>query len=143
MEHRSISLPGSRFHQPAMDVRYDIDKENKIIIGVVSGALDRDVLMNLLAQLRIISSNNRGCNLLFDLRATSLESSQMDMYRVIDVVSAILEIKDHLGEKIAHVVPENKDRVVHAEDIGSVAKIRGLNYRVFTDLVRARKWLIQ
>lgn len=126
-----------------MDVRYDIDKENRIIIGIVSGSLDRDILMNLLAQLRIISSNNRGCNLLFDLRATSLESSQMDMYRVIDVVSAILEIKDHLGEKIAHVVPEQEDRVVHAEDIGSVAKIRGLNYRVFTDLVRARKWLIQ
>lgn len=126
-----------------MDVRYDIDKENKIIIGIVSGSLDRGILMNLLAQLRIISSNNRGCNLLFDLRATSLESSQMDMYRVIDVVSAILEIKDHLGEKIAHVVPEQEDRVVHAEDNGSVAKIRGLNYRVFTDLARARKWLIQ
>ena len=75
-----------------MDIRYDIDKENKIIIGVVSGSLDRDILMNLLAQLRIISSKNRGCNLLFDLRATSLESSQMDMYRVIAEVAAILEI---------------------------------------------------
>jgi hypothetical protein len=50
-----------------MDVRYDIDKENRIIIGIVSGSLDRDILMNLLAQLRIISSNNRGCNLLFDV----------------------------------------------------------------------------
>ncbi|MGI9535933.1 MAG: hypothetical protein ACR2PB_02605 [Desulfocapsaceae bacterium] len=126
-----------------MDVRYDIDKENKIIVGVVSGALDRDILMNLLSQLRIISSNNKGCSLLFDLRATSLETTQMDMYRVIDVVSAILEIKDQLGGKIAHVVPEKEDRVVHAEDIGSVAKIRGLNYRVFTDLKRARNWLIQ
>ena len=125
-----------------MDVRYKIDKENKIIIGIVSGSLNRDILMNLLAQLRILSSNNRGCNLLFDLRATSLETTQMDMYRVIDVVSGILEIKDQLGGKIAHVVPEIKDRVVHAEDIGSVATIRGLNYRVFTDLARARNWLV-
>lgn len=125
-----------------MDVRYKIDKENKIIIGIVSGSLNRDILLNLLAQLRILSSNNRGCNLLFDLRATSLETTQMDMYRVIDVVSGILEIKDQLGGKIAHVVPEIKDRVVHAEDIGSVATIRGLNYRVFTDLARARNWLV-
>ncbi|MEJ2136160.1 MAG: hypothetical protein P8X86_13085 [Desulfofustis sp.] len=126
-----------------MHIRYDIDKENRIIIGVVSGELHRDILLNLLAQLRIISANNRNCNLLFDLRQTSLEASQMDMYRIIDVVSAIIDLKDQLGDKIAHVVPEEKDRVAHAEDIGSVAAIRGLNYRVFTDIERARNWLMK
>lgn len=141
-KHRGIDPSGSRAHRSSMDIQYRIDKEHKIIIGIVSGALNRDILMNLLAQLRIISSNNKGCNLLFDLRATSLVAAQMDMYRVIDVVSAIVEIKDQLGGKIAHVVPELEDRVVHAEDIGSVATIRGLNYRVFTDLARARNWLI-
>ena len=124
-----------------MDVRLDIDKEHKIITGVVSGALHRDLLLNLLAQLRIISSNNTGCNLLFDLRQTSLESSQMEMYRVIDVVSAIVDLNDQLGDKIAHVVPDREDRVEHANDIGSVAMIRGLNYEVFTDIDRAWKWL--
>ena len=124
-----------------MDVRFDIDKESKIITGVVSGALHRDLLLNLLAQLRIISANNTGCNLLFDLRHTSLESSQMDMYRVIDVVSAIIDLKDQLGDKIAHVVPDREDRVEHANDIGSVAMIRGLNYKVFTDITLAWKWL--
>ena len=126
-----------------MDIRFDIDKEHKIIIGVVSGALHRDLLLNMLAQLRIISANNQGCSLLFDLRQTTLEAAQMDMYRVIDVVSAIIDLKDQLGEKIAHVVPENKDRVVHAEDIGSVAMIRGINYRVFTDFEHAWKWLLE
>ena len=126
-----------------MDVRFDIDKEHKIITGMVSGALHRDILLNLLAQLRIISANNQGCNLLFDLRQTTLEAAQMDMYRVIDVVSAIIDLKDQLGDKIAHVVPENKDRVVHAEDIGSVAMIRGINYRVFTDFDQAWKWLLE
>ena len=124
-----------------MDVRFDIDKEHKIITAVVSGALHRDILLNLLVQLRIISTNNMGCNLLFDLRQTSLESSQMDMYRVIDVVSAIVDLKDQLGDKIAHVVPDREDRSQHANDIGSVAMIRGLNYKVFTDIDRARKWL--
>ena len=124
-----------------MDVRFDIDKEHKIITGAVSGALHRDILLNLLAQLRIISSNNMGCNLLFDLQQTSLESSQMDMSRVIDVVSAIVDLKDQLGDKIAHVVPDREDRIQHANDIGSVAMIRGLNYKVFTDIDRARKWL--
>lgn len=126
-----------------MTVRYDIDKEHRIIIGVVSGELHREILMNLLSQLRVISSNNQGCNLLFDLRQTSLEQSQMDMYRVIDVVTAILELKEQLGDKIAHVVPQEEDRVVHAEDIGSVAMIRGLNYQVFTDIQQAREWLTE
>jgi hypothetical protein len=80
-------------------------------------------------------------NLLFDLRQTSLKSSQMDMYRVIDVVSTIVDLKEQLGEKIAHVVPDSKDRVEHAKDIGSVAMIRGLNYKVFTDIDLAWKWL--
>lgn len=130
-------------HRPVMNIRYDIDKENRIIIGIVSGQLHRDILLNLLAQLRIISSNNRGCNLLFDLRQTALQASQMDMYRIIDVVSAIIDLKDQLGDKIAHVVPEDKERVTHAEDIGSVAAIRGLNYQVFTDIERARNWLME
>ena len=124
-----------------MDVRFDIDKQDKIITGVVSGALHRDIVQNLLSQLRIISANNTGCNLLFDLRKTSLESSQMDMYRVIDVVSTIVDLKEQLGDKIAHVVPYSKDRLEHAEDIGSLALIRGLNYKVFTDLDLAWKWL--
>ena len=124
-----------------MDVRFDIDKEHRIITGVASGALHRDILFNLLAQLRIISSNNTGCNLLFDLRQTSLDSAQMDMYRIIDVVSAIVDLKDQLGDKIAHLVPDREDRVVHANDIGSVAMIRGLNYKVFTDMDLAWKWL--
>ena len=124
-----------------MNVRFDINKEHKIITGMVSGALHRDILLNLLAQLRIISSNNTGCNLLFDLRETSLETSQMDMYRVIDVVSAIVDLKDQLGARIAHVVPDREDRIQHANDIGSGDMIRGLNYKVFTDIERAWNWL--
>lgn len=124
-----------------MNLRFDIDKEHQIIICAVSGPLGRDILMNLLTQLKIIASNNRGCNLLFDLRETSLKKNQMDMHRVIDVVSAIVNMKGLLGDKVAHVVPVNDDRVAHAEDIGSVATIRGIDYEVFTDLAKARTWL--
>ncbi|MBT8347794.1 MAG: hypothetical protein KJO28_15975 [Desulfofustis sp.] len=124
-----------------MDVRFDIDKEHKIITGVVSGALHRDVLLNMLAQLRIISSNNTGYNLLFDLRQTSLKSSQMHMYQVIDVLSSIVDLKEQLGDKIAHVAPDSEDRVEHALKIGALANIRGLNYEVFTDRDLAWKWL--
>ena len=110
-----------------MNVRFDIDKGKNVITGVISGPLDRDVLANLLVQLRIITSNNQGCNLIFDLRQTSLSANQMDMHRVIDM-------RSQLGDKIAHVVPDSKARVLHAEDIGAVATIRGFNYRVFTDM---------
>lgn len=124
-----------------MSVRFDIDKEKHVITGVISGSLDRAVLANMLAQLRIITSNNQGYNTLFDLRQTSLSDSQMDMHRVIDIVSAIIDMRSQLGDKIAHVVPDIKARVVHAEDIGAVATIRGINYRVFTDMEKAADWL--
>ncbi len=124
-----------------MDVRFSIDKEKNVITGVVSGSLNHDILVNFLIQLKVITSNNTGYNLLFDLRESSLEPNQMDMHRVIDVVSAIVDMKSQIGGKIAHVVPNDKDRVVHAEDIGSVAIIRGINYRVFTDLGEAGNWL--
>lgn len=126
-----------------MSVRFDIDKEKQVITCTVHGPMNRDVLLNLLTQLKIIVSNNRGCNLLFDLQETSLKKNQMDMHRVMDVVSAIINIKSQLGEKVAHVVPVNDERVVHAEDIGSVAIIRGIDYQVFTDLSAARKWLAE
>ncbi len=125
-----------------MNVQFDIDKNEQIITCTVTGALNRDILMNLLTQLKIIASNNQGCNLLFDLRETSLKKNQMDMHRVIDIVSAIINIKNQLGEKVAHVVPVSDERVVHAEDIGSVATIRGIDYQVFTDKAAARTWLM-
>ncbi len=126
-----------------MNVRFDIDKEKQVIICTVSGPLNRDILMNLLTQLKIIVSNNQGCNLLLDMRETSLKKNQMDMHRVIDVVSAIVNMKSQLGGKVVHVVPVDDDRVVHAEDIGSVAAIRGIDYKVFTDLVKAQAWLTE
>lgn len=124
-----------------MAIRFDIDKEKGVITGTVSGEVSRDILADMLAQLKIITTNNRNCNLIFDLSNSELESTQMDMYRVIDIVSGILNIRDQFGEKIAHIVPDQKERIVHAEDIGSVATIRGINYQVFTRLEQAWKWL--
>jgi hypothetical protein len=126
-----------------MNVRFDIDKDKQVITCTIGGPLNRDILMNLLTQLKIIVSNNQGCSLLMDLRETSLKKNQMDMHRVIDVVSAIVNMKSQLGDKVAHVVPVDDDRVVHAEDIGSVAAIRGIVYKVFTDLVKAQTWLTE
>ena len=125
-----------------MDVRFEIEKENRVITCIVAGQLNRDVLINLLTQLRIITSNNTGNNLLFDLRQTSLQKKQMDMHRVIDFVSAIINMRGQLGEKVAHIVPVDQDRIAHAEDIGSVATIRGIDYQVFTDVEKARDWLM-
>jgi hypothetical protein len=125
-----------------MDVRFQIEKENRTIVCIVAGQLNRDILINLLTQLRIITSNNIGNNLLFDLRLTSLEKKQMDMHRVIDFVSAIINMRGQLGDKVAHVVPVDQDRINHAEDIGSVATIRGIDYQVFTDAEKARDWLM-
>ena len=124
-----------------MAIRFDIDKEKRIITGSLSGAVYREILTDMLAQLNIITANNSGCNLLFDFTETELEPSQMDMYRVIDIVSAIINIREQFGEKVAHVVPDKKERIIHAQDIGSVARIRGVNYQVFTKIEQARHWL--
>lgn len=124
-----------------MAIRFNIDKEKRIITGTVSGEIGRDILADMLSQLKIITANNNHCNLIFDLRDTELETTQMDMYRVIDIVSAIISIREQFGEKIAHIVPDKKERIIHAQDIGSVATIRGINYQVFTRIEQARKWL--
>lgn len=125
-----------------MTIRFDIEKEKRIITGTVSGDISREILADMLAQLKIITANNNNCNLLFDFTDTELKPSQMDMYRVIDIVSMIISIREQFGEKIAQVVPDKKERIIHAEDIGSVAKIRGINYQVFTRIEQARKWLM-
>ena len=127
--------------KPSMTIRFDIDKEKRIITGAVSGEVNREILADMLAQLEIITANNTSCNLIFDFRDTELKPTQMDMYRVIDIVSMIISIREQFGEKIAQVVPDKKERIIHAEDIGSVARIRGVNYQVFTKIEQARKWL--
>jgi hypothetical protein len=124
-----------------MAIRFDIDKEKQIITGTVTGEIHREILVDMLAQLKILTANTPGCNLIFDFRDTELSPSQMDMYRVIDIVSTIIAIREQFGEKIAHLVPDRKDRIIHAQDIGSVAKIRGINYQVFTRPEQARRWL--
>jgi len=124
-----------------MAIQFEIDKKKRVITGTISGDVSRDVLADMMAQLHILTTNNSDCNLLFDLSKSELEPAQMDMYRVIDMVSAIISIREQFGEKIAHIVPNRKDRIIHARDIGSVAKIRGINYRVFTEIDQARAWL--
>ena len=126
-----------------MAVRFEIEKDDGIISCIVAGPLNREILINLLTQLKIITANNRGHNLLFDLGGTSLQKSQIDMHRVIDFVSAIVAIRDQMGPKVAHGVPADRDRIAHAHDIGSVAAIRGFDYRVFTDVAKARGWLAE
>jgi len=124
-----------------MPVRFDIDKENRIITGSVSGDVSRDALASMLIQLKIITTNTTDCNLIFDLSDSQLTSSQMDMYRVISIVSSIVALREQIGEKIAHIVPDRRERIIHARDIGTVAALRGIDYQVFTGLEKAYEWL--
>ena len=125
----------------SMDVKFQINKERNIIKSVVTGTFERKELELFLSKLRDITTQHKGYKLLVDLRDTDLDMQQMDMYRIMDIVTTLADIKEQLDGQIAHVIPNVANRVGHAEDIGSVASIRGLNYKVFTDMKQALKWL--
>ena len=125
----------------SMDVKFQINKERNIIKSVVTGTFERKELELFLSKLRDITTQHKGYKLLVDLRDTALDNKQMDMYRIMDIVTTLVDIKDQLDGQIAHVIPNVANRLEHAEDIGSVASIRGINYKVFTDMQQALKWL--
>ena len=124
-----------------MSVEFDIDKEKNIISIIVSDRVNRDRVNFILSKLHEITVGYSGYHLLFDLRDTYLEKRQLDMTRVVDIASSIGAMKDELGGKIAHVSPDDDARLAHSKDIESVVSVWGIDYKVFTDIEKAKEWL--
>jgi len=76
---------------------------------------------------------------LIDLRETTIAITSM-----VDVLELAMYMAHHrslLANKIANLIPDDRERLVVAERLRACLQIEGFDYDVFTDFESAIEWL--
>ena len=80
-----------------------------------------------------------GHNILIDFRQTTL--SDVGMADILKVAMEIERFKDVLTNRIANVIPRDKNRISIAERTEAAFQLKGIHYKFFTDFEAAIEWL--
>ena len=105
-----------------------------------SGDLNSDRVTEIIKEIATAAAFHPDHNILIDSRKTKLP----DDVNMTDIMKTALEMsafKDVLNNKIANVIPIDKDRVSVAEKVEAAIQIKGIHYKFFTDFEEAIEWL--
>ena len=105
-----------------------------------SGDLNSDRVTEIIKEIATAAAFHPDHNILIDVRETRLP----DDVNMTDIMKTALEMsafKDVLNNKIASVIPIDKDRVSVAEKVEAAIQIKGIHYKFFTDFEGAIEWL--
>ena len=104
-----------------------------------SGALSQDRIGQIIKEVATAASVHVDLNILLDFRQTTLSHASMS-----DILKGAMELakhKDVLTNKIANVVPQDKDRIEIAKRAEAAIQFTGMQYKFFTDFEQAIEWL--
>ncbi|MGD8250972.1 MAG: STAS/SEC14 domain-containing protein [Desulfobacterales bacterium] len=111
----------------------------ELIRKTESGEIDFQRSIQIVRELAMAAAFHEDSNILVDLRNTRLAYDNMS-----DTMNVALEIaayKNLFKNKIATVIPNEPERIAHAEKFEAALIIRDFNYRFFTDFEDAIEWL--
>lgn len=104
-----------------------------------SGEIDFKRSIQIVRELAMAAAFHAEDNILVDLRKTRLASDNMN-----DMMNVALEIaayKNLFKNKIATVIPNEPERIAHAEKFEAELILKDFNYRFFTEFEDAIEWL--
>ena len=104
-----------------------------------TGDIDLKRSKKIIAELVRVAGEHRDHNLLIDLRDTTVSIKSLE-----DIIKVALEFgsfSSTFKNKIANVIPSDKDRLEIANQIKSCMDIQGFKYEIFTDYENAIEWL--
>jgi hypothetical protein len=104
-----------------------------------SGELSYERLKEIVRELAFIAALHRGHNILLDFRKTTI--SEYNMVDILKIAMEVGKFRHVLDQKIANVVPKDKERVVNAQKSETAIQCEGIQYRYFTDFENAIEWL--
>lgn len=104
-----------------------------------TGKIDLRRSKQIIADLVEVAGNHADHNLLIDLRETTVSITNLE-----DIITVALEFgsfSSAFKNKIANVIPDDKERLSIANHIKSCMDIQGFEYQFFTDYEDAIEWL--
>ena len=103
-----------------------------------TGEIDLQRSKKIIAELVKVAGNHADHNILIDLRETTVSITTLE-----DIIKVALEFGSFSSalNKIANVIPDDKDRLSIANQIKSCMDIQGFEYQIFTDYENAIEWL--
>jgi len=104
-----------------------------------AGEIDLKKSKRIIAELVKVARNHVDHNILIDLRETTVAINTLE-----DIIRVALEFGSYSSafkNKIANVIPDNKERLSIAYQVKSCMDIQGFEYQIFTDYEDAIEWL--
>jgi len=104
-----------------------------------TGEIDLKRSKKIIAELVRAAKNHVDHNILIDLRETTASIKTLE-----DIIKVALEFgsfSSAFKNKIANVIPDDKERLSIANQIKSCMDIQGFEYQIFTDYENAIDWL--
>jgi len=104
-----------------------------------TGELDLNRSKQLIAELVKVAGNHVDHNILIDLRETTVPVANLE--GIIKVALEFGSFSSLFKNKIANVIPDDKERLAIANQVKSCMDIQGFQYQIFTDYENAIEWL--
>ena len=79
-------------------------------------------------------------HLVVDLRETTW-SSDVEVIDILKIAMEIYRVSISRTTKIAAIVPDDRDRLVVSKKFEAAIQLKGIPYRIFTDMAAAEHWL--
>lgn len=104
-----------------------------------AGQVNVDGSKRLIEKVAIAASFHADHNILIDLRATTIAITSM--VDVLELAMYMARYRSLFANKIANLIPDDRERLVVAERFRACLQIEGFDYDFFTDFESAIEWL--
>ena len=104
-----------------------------------SGELSYNRAETILKEIAVTAASHPNHNILLDFRNTSVAHSNMT-----DIIKIALEVDKYkfiLKNRIASIIPDESERILHAQKVEAAFNLKGIQYKFFTDFEAAIQWL--
>jgi hypothetical protein len=105
-----------------------------------SGELNRDRVKEIILEIGAAAAFHPDHNMLIDFREPTI-SYDVNMTDIMKSAMELSTFKGVLRNKIANIIPKDKDRVSIAEKAEAAIRLGGIEYKFFTDFEAAIEWL--
>ncbi len=121
-----------------MKTKIETHNEKKIIKGAVSGVLHTDRAIKLVRDLSIAAEQQKGYDILIDLRESVTAPEMTDL---MAIMSAWSRLADDFDNKIAVIFPRDEEHTRFAQLFKKCMEIQKFQFRQLFDYDTAIEWL--
>jgi hypothetical protein len=104
-----------------------------------SGVIDSARSFELVREVCTAASFHVDCNILMDLRQTTVTVTSFD--HMANLTQEFIRLMPSFKNKIAVLIPNEPERIKSGEKLEVCMRIKGVRYSLFTDYEKAIDWL--